>query len=462
MPQAVRVTGYTAPEAVPGRGVGSHSLPAHDGEHSRRLVALSERIRAYSIAERAAPVRVGWQAMSGLATSATWDCQPVPDSEVSARAAEVVRRVLGLGGCSSPVLEWEGRIIALPSWESRLRDLLRGALMGFALAEMVAYPYEGTTYVDLEPRDQSSVRQWAYDASGRVVAVDQWRREPGGMSGKASVRIPYERMVHLVYPSPAAGVEGLGIMRHIEPLAADYTATMRLRAVAMQRTAVPVPTISIDEEALGRSARSDGGPPDVAAIESARTSLLDIARKWSSHEESALVMPSWATLAWEGRPDSAAPLSGVVADLERQILQACYVQHLAMGSASSSGSYATAQTHADLAAQLAGDLCQWVAEGLAPYVRTIVALNLGPIPLSDLPRLTYAGIRSPLWSERIADVVSMLGAGVLTPSPGDERAIRAALELPPPSEAADARGERARVAGTVSPSLPAGTLPGGL
>jgi hypothetical protein len=462
MPQAVRVSGYVAPEAVPGRGIGAHSLAAQDGEHARRFAVLSERIRAYSVAERCAPVRVGWQALSGLATSATWDVSPVADSPASEAAAAVVRRVLGLGGASSPVIEWEGRIIALPSWESRLRDLLRGALMGFSLAEMVAYPYEGTTYVDLEPRDQSSVRQWVYDRDGRVVAVDQWRREPVGLSSMVSVRLPYERLVHLVYPSPAAGVEGLGIMRHIEPLATDYTATMRLRAVAMQRTAVPVPTISIDEEALGRSARSDGGPPDVSSIESARTALLDIARKWSSHEEAALVMPSWATLAWEGRPDSAAPLSGVVADLERQILQACYVQHLAMGSASSSGSYSTAQVHADLAAQLAGDLCQWVAEGLAPYVRTIVALNIGPLPLAELPRLTYAGIRSPLWVEHIPDVVSLLASGALTPSPDDERTIRAALELAPPSSAADGRSERARVAGTVAMTPPPGALPGGL
>jgi hypothetical protein len=197
-------------------------------------------------------------------------------------------------------------------------------------------------------------------------------------------------------------------------------------------------------------------------VRAARDELLAIARAWGSHEEAALVLPAWASLSWQGRPDAAAPLSQVVADLERQVLQACYVQHLAMGSAASSGAYATAQVHADLAGQLAGDLCQWVAEGLAGYVRSIVVLNIGPLPLSELPRLTYAGIRSPLWSERIADVVAMLGAGVLTPSPGDERAIRAALELPPPSEAADARGERARVAGTVAPVTRPSGLPGGL
>jgi hypothetical protein len=459
MPQTVRVTGYTAPEPVDGRGVGSPSLAINDGEHSKRFVALSHRVADYARAERLAPVRVGWQALSGLATSATWDVQPAPDSEASARAADVVRRVLGLGGFASPVIEWEGRVVALPSWESRLRDLLRGALIGFSLAELVAYPYEGTTYVDLEPRDQSSVRQWVYDASGRIVAVDQWQRLPGGISTMGSLRLPYERLVHLVYPSPASGVEGLGIMRHVEPLARDYDQTMRLRAVMMSRTASPTPTITINAEAYGRELGTMPSPADIAT---ARDELLGILRKWSVHEEAALILPSWATLDWEGRPDAAYPTNAVIGDLERQIFQAFYVQHLTVGSASSSGAYATAQVHAELAAQLAGDLCQWVAEGLAGYVRAIVALNIGPMPLAELPRLTYAGIRSPLWTERVGDVVSLLGQGLITPSADDERAMRAALELPAPTDAAQARGERARVAGVVAQAERPSALPGGL
>ena len=264
MPQTVRVTGYTAPEPVDGRGIGSPSLPINDGEHAKRFVALSQRVADYARAERLAPVRVGWQALSGLATSATWDVQPAPDSDASVRAADVVRRVLGLGGHASPVIEWGGRVVSLPSWESRLRDLLRGALIGFSLAELVAYPYEGTTYVDLEPRDQSSVRQWVYDNDGRLVAVDQWQRLPGGISTMGSLRIPYERLVHLVYPSPASGVEGLGIMRHVEPLARDYDQTMRLRAVMMSRTASPTPTITINAEAYGRELGTMPSPADIA------------------------------------------------------------------------------------------------------------------------------------------------------------------------------------------------------
>lgn len=459
MPLSVRVQSYTAPEPVDGQGIGSPSLPVNDGEQNKRLIALSQRIADYSRAERLAPVRVGWQALSGLATSATWDVQPAPDSDASAAAADVVRRVLGLGGYSAPVIEWDGRVVSLPSWESRLRDLLRGALLGFSLAEMVAYPYEGTTYVDLEPRDQSSVRQWVYDNAGRLVAVDQWRRQPGGLSSVGSVRLPYERLVHLTFPSPAYGVEGLGIMRHVEPLARDYDQTMRLRAVMMARTASPTPTVTINADAYGRELGTTPSPADIAT---ARDELLSVLRKWTAHEEAALILPSWASLDWEGRPDAAYPTNAVISDLERQIFQAFYVQHLTVGSASSSGAYATAQVHAELAAQLAGDLCQWVAEGLAGYVRQIVALNVGPLPLRDLPRLTYAGIRSPLWVERVADIVSLLSNGVLTPSADDERAMRAALELPAPTAAAESRGERARVAGTVAQVERASALPGGL
>jgi hypothetical protein len=95
-------------------------------------------------------------------------------------------------------------------------------------------------------------------------------------------------------------------------------------------------------------------------------------------------------------------------------------------------------------------------------VRAIVALNIGPMPLAELPRLTYAGIRSPLWTERVGDVVSLLGQGLITPSADDERAMRAALELPAPTDAAQARGERARVAGVVAQAERPSALPGGL
>lgn len=459
MPLSVRVQSYTAPEPVDGIGVGTISLPTNDGETNKRLIALSQRVADYARAERLAPVRVGWQALSGLATSATWDVQAVQDSPASEAAADVVRRVLGLGGNAAPVIEWNGRVVSLPSWESRLRDLLRGALIGFSLAEMVAYPFEGTTYVDLEPRDQSSIRQWVYDTQSRLVAVDQWQRQPGGLSSIGSVRLPYERLVHLTYPSPSYGVEGLGIMRHVEPLARDYDQTMRLRAVMMSRTTSPTPTVTINAEAYGRELGTMPSPADIAM---ARDELLSVLRKWTAHEEAALILPSWASLDWEGRPDAAYPTNAVISDLERQIFQAFYVQHLTVGSASSSGAYATAQVHAELAAQLAGDLCQWVAESLAGYVRQIVALNIGPLPLRDLPRLTYAGIRSPLWTERVADVVSLLSNGVLTPSADDERAMRSALELPAPTAAAEARGERARVAGTVAQAERQSALPGGL
>jgi hypothetical protein len=152
-----------------------------------------------------------------------------------------------------------------------------------------------------------------------------------------------------------------------------------------------------------------------------------------------------------------------VADIEREILQAFYVQFLAMGGSGSSGAYATAQVHAELAAQMAGDLCQWLAEGLSSYIRTIVTANIGPMPLDQLPRLTYSGIRSSLWVEKVGDVTALLAAGVLTPTAEDERAIRAALELPAPTRAAEVRSERERLGRTVRPAQPAQTvIPGGI
>ena len=460
MALSVQVNKYTAPEAVDGKGVGVQSLPVNDGETNLRLVQLAPRIAAYRVAMRCAPCAVGAQALLGLATQATWDVSAAPDSPASETAAEVVRRTLGLGGYASPVIEWDGRVLSLPSWETRMRQLLTGALYGFALAEMVAYPYEGTTYIDLEPRDQSSVRQWVYEGR-RIVAVDQWQREPYGLSSVGSVRIPYERLVHLVWPSLSEGVEGVGLLRQVEPLASDYRRATNLRNVLVQRYAVPVPTVTIDEDAL---ARQRGTAPSQQEYEAARDELLRVLRRYTSHEESALVLPSWASLSFEGAAaaSGSGPLSAVVSDIEREILQAFYVQFLAMGSSGSSGAYATAQVHAELAAQMAGDLCQWLAEGLSSYVRAIVNANIGPMPLDQLPRLTYSGIRSSLWVEKVGDVVSLLSAGVLTPTAEDERAIRSALELPAPTRAAEVRSERERLGRTVRPTTTPSTLPGGI
>jgi len=325
---------------------------------------------------------------------------------------------------------------------------------------MVAYPYQGTTYIDLEPRDQSSIRRWVYEGR-RLVAVDQWLREPGGLSSVGDVRIPYERLVHLVWPSLSEGVEGVGLLRQVEPLAQDYRRAAQLRQVLSQRYAVPTPTISIDEERL---ARINGSAPSATEYEAARDELLETLRRYTSHEESALVLPSWATLTFSA-PSSVEGLNATIEALSREILQAFYAQHLALGSSTSSGAYATAQTHAELAAQMAGDLCQWVSEGLAGYLRAIVLANIGPIPLDELPRLTYSGIRSNLWVEKVGDVVSLLSAGVITPSAEDERAIRQALELPAPTRAAEVRSERERLGRTLRPaplSPPSSPIPEGV
>jgi hypothetical protein len=253
----------------------------------------------------------------------------------------------------------------------------------------------------------------------------------------------------------------VGLLRQVEPLASDYRRATNLRNVLVQRYAVPVPTVTIDEDAL---ARQRGTAPSQQEYEAARDELLRVLRRYTSHEESALVLPSWASLSFESTSASggAYPINSVVSDIEREILQAFYVQFLAMGGSGSSGAYATAQVHAELAAQMAGDLCQWLAEGLSSYVRAIVNANIGPMPLDQLPRLTYSGIRSSLWVEKVGDVVSLLSAGVLTPTAEDERAIRSALELPAPTRAAEVRSERERLGRTVRPTTTPSTLPGGI
>lgn len=436
-------------------GIGSSEGVTTDPA-ARTYAHPAYRRTAYGVCEVCPAASVGRRVMLGQVRSASWRVTPANESDAAMRAADEVRQALGIDGMPRPVFDTRAgdgsiRRITLDPWDRVIARIAHGALVGYSVQEMVSYvATDGRTYVSLEPRHWASIVDWARDRSGRITHAVQ--SAPVGRMG--APRIPVDRCVIHVYPGPDHGPWGDGLYRPVAPLSADLRAMGAHRMTAAQRYAMPLPALRLDESAY-RDAH--GSSVDESTWETIRDEAIDALAQVRAHESAAIVMRGYWGQAEAMPLTDPSRFDGAIDHIWTEILRLFYAQHVMLGSSSSSGAYSTSQTHAELAVQMHSAILDWIAEGLGPLVREAVALRLGDIPIEDMPRITHHGLQAPLWLDHVASLPALTSAGILTPSPGDEAAIRQALEMPTTSDRAAARGERERVAGLVARDTP--TLP---
>ena len=436
-------------------GIGSSEGVSTDPA-TRTYASPSYRRSAYGVCEVCPAASVGRRVMLGQIRSASWRVTPADDSDLAMRAAEEVRHALGIDGMARPtfaVSSGDGmRTVTLDPWDRVIARIAHGALVGYSVQEMVSYiATDGRAYVSLEPRHWASIVDWQRDRAGHVTHVVQ--SSPSGRGG--APRIPVERCLVHVYPGPDHGPWGDGLYRPVAPLSADLRAMGAHRMTAAQRFAMPLPTMRLDESAY-RDAH--GASVDESTWETLRDEALDVLAQVRAHESAALVVRGYWQQAEAMPLTDPSRFDAAIDHLWSEILRVFYAQHILLGTADASGAYATAKTHAELAVQMHSAILDWIAEGLDPLVREVVTLRLGDVPLDMMPRITHHGLQAPLWLDHVTSLQALTSAGILTPSAGDEAAIRQALEMPPVSDRAASRGERERVAGLVARDV-VSTLP---
>jgi hypothetical protein len=398
-------------------------LPAGHGlsavvEGNRRLSANKSRQQAYAVAERCEAVATGAGLQASLCLSATWRVEPAdPDDPKAVEYADHVRRNFGIDD--------EDGVLA-GGFEQLVRELLIGRMRGYCLHEVVAVDLDGSRYAVPLWRDQSTVQYWLVDKAHRLVGIEQASASSGNMSGAAAI-IPASRLLHCRWGGVGVDFEGIGALRSVEPDARDLTTLANLRMVAAQRFACASPMAVIDLEKL-RSAYPD---LDDDRREAVRSTLETLLSRYTSGEHSHIIVEDWVTITAyaPGLSDQFA-LAKVIDSVRLYVLTSFQAQFLSLGSSGSGGSYSLGEVQADVAVQAASNILDWVISSLRPLVGLSLAYQFGPVPRALWPVLAFGGLRREQWTSQVADLVSLIGAGMVTATPEDEPHIRAALGLP--------------------------------
>lgn len=419
--------------------------PTGQYEHNRRLDAPSRAMQEYRKAARTVTAATGWDVCRGTALSARWSVKAASDTPQAQAYAEHVRANLGIGRRSSQMGI---------SWDAFLRQLLASRLYGYGLWELICVQgQDGSWYTRPLYIDQATVSQWIVDDWRALVAVQQsavWS------SSSSWAPLPISRLLYLGWDVEGTAFEGLGLLRLVEPLTRDQTATLQALAAAVVRGANGTPDVVLDKELWRRlNPQADESKDWAKEVETWRKLL----KSYSGFEVSYFVREAWAALgSYDGGGLDGAAFNAVLQLYNLLILLPFGAQHLVLGSAGTGGSRAVGQVHADAQMQQAGAICEGIRGGLnQDLIPRCIRWQFGQDAADDdLPTVEYSGLRAPLWTEHLDKLPTLTQAGWLSPTDarGQELATGMGFETEEPP-----RSVRDRLQGTAA-RPPAESPPG--
>lgn len=391
-------------------GVGAVHEPA------RKLRAHPERMRAFRAAKVTAPVYLTSSLWANTMRLATPSVEAADDSPQAEEYAQHIRECLGVGTVSPVGVRWPE---VFAEW-------LGAVEYGFSVHELVCVEAGGRWYTVPEYRDQASIAWWLWDERDRFAGAVQQPRD----TGAGSVVLPAGRMLRLTWrPDGRTDASGMGYLRPMEPLAADYQILSALRIVAAQRWSVPTPVASISSEEEARKAS--------AAVEDA-DALEDMLAKYASGDRAHIVLPSGWTLSTYGGEFDVARIDATIDATARRIMEVLMQQYLMLGSANAGGSYSASETQMEAARLAAQGVLEWLAESLSSdYIPRAIKWAFGDVPAAMIPRFRFDGLSSEVFMKHLAALPGLVASRILPMTRELQDAVGRALEVPQPEAPAD-------------------------
>lgn len=405
------------PESTVGR-VGGTVSPGAAYEPARRYQTHADRILAMRAALVCPPVYVAlgmWRDLMRIPTVRIESAR-VGGAEPSANAlayAEHIRRSLGVD-CVSPIGT---------RWSVLWGELIGAIEYGFGVWEMVPREVDGVWYTPLSYRDPASIAWWLVGPDEELAGCVQM--PVSGWHGNGA-EIPARQMLHLAWrPVSRSDFSGIGILRPAATLAEDHKLASQLRIVGVQRFAVGTPTAEIsveDARQLGEKAKADADDLETALSE------------YVSSDRAYLIPPPGWKVDIKAADYDVSRLDAVIGSIAREIYELVSMQHMLLGSADGSGSYAVGQVQENASRQSGQSACDWIADELSDsYIPRALEWQFGPgIDRAEMPRIRIDGLSSQAFADPafLATLPALAAARFLTPDRGIEAAIRAAKELP--------------------------------
>lgn len=404
-------------------------------EQARRYQAHPERIALMRAALVCPPVYVAagmWRDLMRIPTArvepASVDgAEPTPNAVVYANH---VARCIGLANNPLGV-----------RWSTLWGEMLGAVEYGFGLWETVAENVGGVWYTRLLYRDPASIAWWLVGQDEEFAGCVQQPRY--GFSG--GIEIPASQLFRLTWRSVSrSDMSGVGFLRPAATLAEDHKVASQLRMVGVQRFAVGTPVATVDPEEARRAG------PNAAAD---ATDVQTMVEEYATADRAGLTMPPGWKLDIFGADYDVSRLNAVIGDISRSIYELVSMQHMLLGSADGSGSYAVGEVQRDASRQSAQAVCDVLGDEItAGLIPRIVRWQFGDVDPAELPRLRFDGLASEAFVQHLDKLAALHQAGVLALGPEARAAIHAALELPPPEAARPVQGIGLRAAAPPMPN----------
>ena len=352
---------------------------------------------------------------------------------VSEEAAEALEMWLGLG----PYEDSGGRIGDNMTPDDLMRHLMSAKFFGHVLmSESWSYSKsEGLYFVHLHRRHQQSYDSYIteQEGSGRLLAVTQRYGQVG--NAQKGRTLPLRESLWYVN-GVSNWHDGESVLRSVYPHWRSATLRYRLEDQLANKYADP-PTVGLlDMEQFYKYANNeDGSPPTRDDLTDEISGLATKLTGLASDESGHLLLPSfWSIQERAKHSYDPSKLLSSASHHERVMAEKLFVSTLLQGRSDSSGSYSMVKSQVELVTSGVIDTLQSILSAVnRQTVRRFLAVNFSKLKPSEYPCVSFerASISTPWWQENSSAFADFVTSGILSPTPEDERAIRAASDLPP-------------------------------
>ncbi|PRQ10624.1 hypothetical protein C1Y63_10545 [Corynebacterium sp. 13CS0277] len=344
---------------------------------------------------------------------ATWRVDPNgAPPEVVARVAEDLRLPVLGEEASRPLAPRQGRI----SWANHLQQALLSLQFGCMFFEQVyATDADGNEHlVKLAPRMPGTIQEVRTAPDGGLLSIVQ-RPAPNSKSAKP-IEIPVSRLVAYVYNPVGGSWTGTSVLRPAYKHWKLRDQLLRLEVNALDRNGMGVPVYQGTEHAADRDADLATG--------------RELASQLRAGAATGAAIPAGAKLEIKAPSGTILSPRAAIEYHDAQMARAVLAHFLNLSDGG--GSYALAETQADLFIQALQTIAEWVADTATQHIVEDLVQVAFPEHTGTCPQIMCDPIASK--KELTASDLSLLvNAGAIWCEPALEDDLRRRYNLPPKS-----------------------------
>jgi hypothetical protein len=359
-------------------------------------------------------------------------------------AAEALESQFGVGK-----FEDAGGRIGDQGTDDLIRHLMSARTYGHvAMSESYEYDEnDGLYYIGLHRR-----RQESYDAYITEVGTEKLlgiMQRYGYASGSVKSRVlPLRETLWLVNRGDIGWYDGQSVFRSVYPHWRSEQLRYRLEDLAANKYADPPQQGKLLLDRFVQYANGlNGAPPTRQDFVEELNDMAGKLANLHSDENGHLLHPDW----WEFVPRAnqhsynPAPLLESAGHHQRVMAERLYIAWVTQGRRGDGGSRSMVDVQSQIIQDATIDSMQWICNAInRQTVSRFLKANFSKLERSEYPILSFerGAITTPWWQTNAQAFAQFVSQGIISISPDDERAVRAASDLPEPSEESPSQVDR--------------------